>query len=327
MCDIHAEVDGDGWEKLENFLGWESTDAPHHVGGDKAREILEFLGKIIKDQNSISYNAGGSALNATRVAAWLGCRTAMYGCVGADPFAEVIRESLNLSSVDNRLMIDTERDSATGTFCTVRCSYPGDDSGVSRKLVIASPASARRVRELDLDSIDLNGAHVLHAEGLLADAPQFLGGLIQRCQNSGTLVSIDLVSAEFARRHRAALMQAIDRGIDFIFCTRREFEALGCEPRSMSERITWIIKADREGVDCRSGGLWHHIDAPQCAVVDEIGAGDAFAGAFLAASIAHKNVPRCLEIASSAAACALSAVGPSPERACVEALRREFLAD
>ncbi len=327
MCDINAELDDDSWKKLEQFLDWKPTDAPHHVDGDKARKIVEFIAKNIKENHLISYNAGGSALNAIRIASWLGYPTAMYGCIGDDVYGNVVRDGLRASAVVDKLSLDTEKNNATGIFCTVRRADSGDVSEQSQKLIIASPSSARRIQEIDLDSIDLSGVHFLHTEGLLADAPRFLEGLIQHCKSAGTSISIDLVSSEFVRRHRDSLIQAIHHGVDIIFCTKREFEALECNPLDMSERLTWIIKADRDGVDCRSEERWFHIDAPQCKIVDDTGAGDAFAGAFLAARIARNAVPRCLEIASASAACALGAKGPRPERACVEALHREFLAD
>ncbi len=327
MCDINAEVDADSWDKLQAFLRWENTETPHHVSGEESRKIVSYLLELVQDNNSISYNAGGSALNAIRVSSWLGSPAAMYGCVSADVYGNIVREGLRASAVRDMLMLGTEKDDSTGIFCTVRRVDSGDTSVSSRKLVIASPASARRIREIDLNSIVLSGARFLHTEGLLADVPQFLEGLIHRCKIAGTSASIDLVSAEFVGRHRAALIHAIDEGIDIVFCTKREFEALECDPRRMSERVTWIIKANRDGVDCRSDGHWYHVDAPQCRIVDDTGAGDAFAGAFLTARIADKNVPQCLEIASASAGCALGMVGPSPERTCIESLRRAFLAD
>ncbi len=327
MCDINAEVTREEWYTLKRLLKIGDENAPLHLNAQDAYNIVHFIKETTKNKNSISYNAGGSSLNAVRVASFLGVRTSMHGCIANDLFGNIIREDLRSSGVVDALVYRDEQNAKTGIFCTIRMKDSSDTTGRLEKIVIASPASARKIREIDIRAIDLAGARFLHTEGLLADSPEYLKRLIQSCTEQKVSVSIDLVSAEFVRKYRVALIEAIQQGIDIVFCTQHEFEALECNPNALSSRIMWIIKADRNGVDCSIGAEHYHVDAPTCEIVDDVGAGDAFAGAFLAARIARKSIPQSLEVASASAACALGILGPRPERGCIEDLRRTFLAD
>lgn len=327
MCDISVELAPGDLESLGERFQARGATAPLHVRGDVARDILAYIEAHAQAQGSVTLDAGGSALNALRVASWLGSDCAMYGTLGADSFGDEVRRGLSGAGVTDRLITLKDPGSATGIFCTIRGAETSSAPLLERKMVFASPESARKIREIDVEALDLANARYFHTEGLLADSPAFFERLLGRCGEEGVAVSIDLVSAEFVRRNRETLVPALQNSIDCIFCTRREFEALGVDPRSPKGDTLWIIKADREGVDCFAGGRRYHSDAPRCAVVDDTGAGDAFAGAFLAARIAGRSVPRCLELATSAAACALTSRGPAPDRHCLHALRRDFLAD
>jgi len=88
----------------------------------------------------------------------------------------------------------------------------------------------------------------------------------------------------------------IERSIDFVFCTMAELEALGQPPSTFarSRSILWIIKQDKRGVDCICGDRRWHIDAPRVKVSDDLGAGDAFAGAFLASFLAGESIEASL---------------------------------
>lgn len=327
MCDINVELESDAWDSLNDRLHWENTRSPLHVSSDYARDIVAFISCSIKDKNNISHNAGGSALNAVRVASRLGIETALLGSIGEDAYGAIVRDGLRKSGVRDWLSIHTEEGDATGVFCTVRHGGQMEGTAGSEKIVIASPASARKIRALNVEALNLSGASFLHTEGLLADAPQFFERLLQKCKRERIGVSIDLVSAEFVRKNREALISAMRCYVDIVFCNKREFEALDCKMGALGREMTWVLKADRDGVDCYFEGKSYHIGAPRCKVIDDTGAGDAFAGAFLAGHIEGRDISNCLEIATSSAACALSTLGPEPERRCLESLHHDFLAD
>jgi len=199
--------------------------------------------------------------------------------------------------------------------------------GPTAPCIFASPGAAHRVCDMDFDGFDRAHIAMIHTEGLLVDRLQKLETLLRRARNMRVNVSIDTVSAEATRRNRDALEALIRQYADFVFCNKAEFEALNLSPQDYSPDIVWVIKRDRAGVDCCTRRQTIHVDAPRCAVIDEVGAGDAFAGAFLAAHLAGKPLALCLELGTEAAACALQSQGPEPDARCLGDLSRKILAE
>jgi sugar/nucleoside kinase (ribokinase family) len=325
MCDVSAELEPQAWNAFRMEFPWMTSGLPVHIDEARAHTVLSFLEKeAARGEGSLSYAAGGAALNAMRVASLLGAKASFVGVVGEDPCGDVVRAGLHAAGVEALLEVPAGSE-GTGIFCTVRLVTSRADSFAER-FVFASPAVARRVRDVDVDGFDLDHVAIIHAEGLLADSPRNLEALFRRARGMHAMVSLDAASSEATRRNRDVLSALIRQYADFVFCNKAEFEALNPSIQDYSPDTVWVIQRDRAGVDCRARGQTLHVDAPRCAVVDEVGAGDAFAGAFLAAHLAGKPLALCLELGTEAAACALQSRGPAPDEARLRTLFREFLA-
>ncbi|SLM19791.1 putative Adenosine kinase [uncultured spirochete] len=333
MCDISAELDVQTWNAFRAAFSWLASGAPVHLDAAQAHGVFSYLEeRAAQGQGNISYAAGGSALNAVRVASLLGTKAAFAGCVGNDECGDVIRAGLKSAGVE--ALLDTSGgQGSTGMFCTVSpmtetvSGQNATEEAVSERIIIASPSVARRVRDLDFDGFDVEKVELIHAEGLLADSPRNLEQLFQRAHRMKKMISIDVVSSEAARRNKDTLKRLIQSYADFVFCNKSEFEALDVNIANYRSDIVWVIKADRAGVDCFASGQRIHADAPQCTVVDDLGAGDAFAGAFLSGMLVGLPVDRCLQLGTKAAACALQSRGTEPDEHCLRALSQDILAE
>ncbi|GAB6277261.1 MAG: ribokinase [Rectinema sp.] len=333
MCDIVVELEIQAWNVLREKFPRLATGEPSHVDVEEAHIIFSYFEeRAAQGQGNISCTAGGSALNAVRVASLLGTKAAFAGCVGNDECGDVIRASLTHAKVESFLGIPGGQGS-TGMFCTISPgskSMPGQNAteeAVSERIIIASPSVARRVRDLDFDGFDIEKVELIHAEGLLADSPRNLEQFFQRAHGMKKMISIDAVSSEAAKRNKDTLKRLIQRYADFVFCNKSEFEALDVNIANYRSDIVWVIKADRAGVDCFASGQRIHADAPQCTVVDDLGAGDAFAGACLSGILAGLPLDRSLQLGTKAAACALQSRGTEPDEHCLRALSQDILAE
>lgn len=321
MCDVSVYLDDEGWAAFGKAFGFSPSGKPHHIDIETALKALVFIEKLAGTGSAdLVYSAGGSALNAVRAASMLGVSASFSGCIGADGFGRIIENDLRANGV--RSLIEQREGEHTGIFCVVRLkSHCKDSMPEASPIIFASPAVARKVREMPLVSFVPEGPGIVHVEGLLSDREGLLEEVFQSAKAKGLAISIDLVSAEVTNRYREAILSLIERFVDYVFCNRAEFEALDTDIERMRPDIAWIVKADKEGVDCHFKGSSVHEEAPNGFVVDDLGAGDAFAGAFLYGRVQGWSLKRCMKLGSEGAACALCARGPVPDVACMEALR------
>lgn len=327
MCDVSVRLDDEGWAAFEKVFGFAAGGRPYHIDIKVALKALVFIEKLVEaGRADLVYSAGGSALNAVRAASMLGARTSFSGCIGADAFGGIIVNDIEASGV--RSLVERREGEHSGIFCVVRHrSRSKDSKPEAPPIIFASPAVARKVREMPLASLVPEGSGIVHAEGLLSDREGLLEKVFQSAKAKGLDVSIDLVSAEMASRYRVLNISLIERFVDYVFCTRAEFEALGADVARMRPDIAWIVKADKEGVDCCFQDESVHEEAPAGLVADDLGAGDAFAGAFLYGRILGWPLKACMKLGSAAAACALRTKGSVPDAACMSSLREAILAD
>jgi len=129
-------------------------------------------------------------------------------------------------------------------------------------------------------------------------------------------------------------------GCDLLFVNRGEAAWLaGIAESASAERLlsalhtrlpdtATVLTLGSEGAWYQHGERRHHQPAPVVDAVDTTGAGDTFIGYFLARLQAGDAVPRCLEVASAAAALSVlrpGAAGSIPDRDAVESALRDGL--
>ncbi|MCX8013575.1 MAG: carbohydrate kinase family protein [Rectinema sp.] len=297
MCDTRAVLSPRAWRDFLSRSGMTEDAAPIHVPGVEAALLLDMLEEYERaGEGMLEKWSGGSAYNTARAAALQGISARFVGSVGLD------EPGTRFGSADKKLPIalDLSRHEArTGVFCVVK----GPEG---RWVSWASPGAAKYVRQR-LSCIEFNeGQGIVHCEGLLFDEIEEMTRLCQRAHAQGWKISFDLVSDGFIDRHRSAAQRFVCVFADFVFCTRKEFDALGIGADMLKPGQCLIIKEDRHGVSCFWNGRMLRQDAPSVAVVNELGAGDAYAGAFLAGVLEGSSMEHCMRRGKEMAARVLS---------------------
>lgn len=221
---------------------------------------------------------GGAELNVAVHLARMGVEVAYAGAVGSDPFGSRIRTSLQSHGVDCDLLMDG--DGPTGLYCKEpgRTLYYRSDSAGSRFAPLARvPATVNRVHLTGV-TFGLTGAIVDAASALCGHPRPW--------------------SVSFDVNYRPALWSAtsagpalldIARRADIVFVGRDEAEALwrtgdsGAILDLVGTARELVIKDGEFPVDIWADGCWHRSAPGAVTVAEPVGAGDAFAAAYLAA--------------------------------------------
>lgn len=222
---------------------------------------------------------GGAELNVAIHLSRLGVEVAYAGAVGADPFGVRIRDALVAEGVDCSLLV--EETGPTGLYC----KEPG------RTLYFRSDSAGSQRRSLPPEA--LAGVDHVHLTGVtLGLAGPIVSAAAELCApRRSWRLSFDvnhrpaLWPAEVAG---PAILQAA-RAADLVFVGRDEAEALWAtgdrdEIRSLiGTGAELVVKDGADPVDIWADGQWWRSAPPAIEVTEPIGAGDAFAAAYLAA--------------------------------------------
>jgi 2-dehydro-3-deoxygluconokinase len=246
----------------------------------------------LRHARTLDVGVGGSESNVAIAAARLGVPTAWIGRVGADELGEMVLRELRAEGVRTVAKVDDERPTAMmlkarRTSRNVRVTYYRKDSAGS----LLNPS--------DVDLEVLKQASVFHTSAITAaisdSAANAVYKSIEVCRASGTLVSIDLnyrqalwSEAEARKEFRQLASMA-----DVVFATEAEARIAcgGAEPCDLVEELAGMARG-RAIVKLGEKGAIASIDGEQLIVapipvreVDPVGAGDAFAAGYLAASL------------------------------------------
>lgn len=285
-----------------------------HVSPEKSAALLAAL-ELGADENrngtfDIRKSPGGGAAIACAQAAALGMKATLYGCVGADPEGEWYETALAERGVRPLLSRTPE---PTGRFIAL---YEPD----GRKTILVAPSAAPKAGAFDPPEALFAQGGILHLDGLLAMTPGVLERYMARGKAAGMVVSIDFSSEGLVAWRREVLAKAVAE-CDFVFANEREFIAF-CGPdydgdaaRSLEAvaagkpGVAWILKRGSEGVIFMRGNEMLRIDAPCSPFVDDTGAGDAFAGAFLCGIAESRDIQACMAMGKAASGKMLSKLG------------------
>ncbi|HMJ37616.1 MAG TPA: PfkB family carbohydrate kinase [Baekduia sp.] len=263
----------------------------------------------------VRWTGGGAAAN---VAAWLaaaGAPVALVARTGDDVAGRSAVAELVDAGIDVRVAFDAER--PTGT-CVVVIGADGErtmlpDRGANLALA---------VDDLPGD-VFAAGGH-LHLSGyvLLHAGPRAAGlAALDRARAAGMTISVDPASAAPLRAAGVDRVLGWIGRVDLLLPNADEAAALTGEadPERAARALATLAGAREVVVTLGVGGaVWTdgstilRAPAPAADVVDTTGAGDAFAGGWLAARRAGAGVPAALEAACASGARAVAGVGARP---------------
>lgn len=258
----------------------------------------------------IEWFRGGKGANQAVAAARLGAEVVMVGRVGEDTQGRWLRSGLEAEGIDCRHVASVDVPSGLAVITV-------DPDDVS--IVVAAGANA---------SLDTAGVQAAAAEIAAADALLLQGEVSAQAARA---------AAEIAREHGVTVVAnpapyndvapAVLPLADVIIVNRAEAEQLR---RSDADGGVGGLRSDAVLVETRGAagcvvgaadaGQKITMDAPQVAVVDATGAGDAFAGAFAVAMASGATAGEAARLAVRAGAWAVTVAGAQPSLPTAEQL-------
>ncbi|KPI12980.1 PfkB domain protein [Actinobacteria bacterium OK074] len=260
--------------------------------------------------------AGGAGANVACWAAHGGCTDVRFlGRVGAEAADWHTRE-LTAAGVRPRLVVDPE--APTGTvLCLV-------DTGASAERTFLTDGGASvRLGPGDWSDALLDGVARLHLSGYLLFAEPgraLVGVAVAAARARGVPVSLDPASAGFLGELGVARFLALAEGVDVLLPSRDEARLLTGLPdpadaaAKLSRHVPLVVaKQGRDGaLVAASGTVVARVPALPATARDTTGAGDAFTGAFLAATLAGAGPAEAAGEGCRAGALAVATVGGRP---------------
>ena len=259
-------------------------------------------------------SSGGSAANTCVVAAGLGARVAYLGKVAADTLGESFRQDITAAGVHFPTA------PLQGGAATARCLIAVTPDG--QRTMNTYLGACVSFGEEDVDEALIGEAAVLYLEGYLFDPPAAQAAFRRAAaaaHAAGRQVALSLSDAFCVDRHRAAFRELVAGDVDILFANEAEicslYEVNSFEEAEAAVRNDVAIAAltrSEDGSVILRGAERIAVRAEPAEVVDTTGAGDAYAGGFLAGFTAGKPLAECGRIGSAAAAAVIGKYGARP---------------
>lgn len=253
---------------------------------------------------------GGGTFNALRSAVQRGVSASIHSVRGGDAGGEAVAGAIAAASVTDLSAVFLDR--ATPSY-TVLLDRHGEPIAALADMQLYETGFTRQMRRAKLREA------VAAADAILTDANLPEAALQTLCALAGAkpLFAIGISPAKVTR------LQAVLPRLACLFVNRREADALlGGSKATMREallalsaqglRRAVVTEGARPIGAMEAGRLWTLHPPPARRVEDATGAGDALAGATLAAMLAGRPFPLALREGAAAAALAVEASASVP---------------
>ncbi|MBW9094789.1 sugar kinase [Microbacterium jejuense] len=272
--------------------------------GETMAMVAPVVAAPVADADEFLLDAGGAESNVAAHVAALGHRAVWFSRLGADALGRRIARQLTARGVDvSRVVYDETR--RTGLYV----KDPGN--GV---LYYRDGSAASALCELDAETVSFAGVDLLHVSGITAaistSAASFLARVIERARAEGVQVSFDV-------NHRAPLWSAevaapalldLARSADIVLVGRDEAETLWGTASArdarglLSDVPELVVKDGSIGATVFTADDEVFEPALVVEVVEAVGAGDAFAGGYLAGRLSGDSLSDSLRAGHARAA-------------------------
>jgi ribokinase len=245
----------------------------------------------------IELRAGGSAANAALAAARLGARATVIGRVGVDAAGQLVADSLRTAGVEPLLV----RDNEARTGCVIV---------VGRTSIVADPGASLRLEPDDLPATVEAGAVLVSGYSLLQAGPEAAARAgLERARTDW--LAVDAASARLVAAFGVDRFFEATGAADVVLVNAEEARALtGLEPEDAAHALAQryriaCVKLGSEGAIAATGGELVRASVQAIERADTLGAGDAFAGAFLLALARRTELAAALRSGCDSATAAL----------------------
>jgi sugar/nucleoside kinase (ribokinase family) len=287
------------------------------IGADRAVPLYGAMAESVARRDEILLQiSGGSAANTAVVASMLGASTSFFGKVRDDELGHVFAHDLAQVGVAFPTAMAAVDTSPTGR-CLITVT-PDAERTMSTFL-----GAARGLRVPDMHEDILSTASVTYVEGYLWDevaAHEALELAISMVRNAGRRFSFTLSDSFLVDRFRDEFHMMIPEKVDILFANETElcsmFETDDFEKAvklvSPMCEITTVTRGPRGSIVIHGGDVIAVDAHPVDRVVDTTGAGDAYAGGFLAGFTQGLPLDRCAVLGNLAAAEVIARLGGRP---------------
>lgn len=246
----------------------------------------------LRHAQALTLGLGGSESNVAIAAARLGIATAWIGRVGSDEFGEMILRELRAEGVRPLCQVDPIR--PTGVMLKAKRSSQNVHVSYYRT---GSAGSA--LDDSDVNPAILKRARAFHTSAItpaISDsAADAVHKSIEICRAAGTLVSTDLNfrRALWSETEARDEFRWLASQSDIVFATEAEAR-IACgpgDPEALAVQLAalgrgkGVVKRGEKGAVASIDGSTYTIPPIRVQTVDPVGAGDAFAAGYLAATI------------------------------------------
>ncbi|MDF2541307.1 MAG: carbohydrate kinase, PfkB family [Herbinix sp.] len=253
-------------------------------------------GQIVKN---CSWQGGGKVATGLIAAARLGARAAVIGNIGDDVYGAFIRKDFIRHGIDTKQLLS--REGKTTHFSTVISDkktkgrsilfYPGSAEPINAdELPLKYLCNTKYFYIARLDEVTVKAATIARESGadIIIDADSYLDNL----EDHLPLIDI-FIGSEFLYRsmfpdedYEKNCRTVMEKGPEVVVFT---FGEKGC------------VGFSKEG--------YFTVPAYQVEVVDTVGAGDVYHGAFVAGLLYHWPIPRIAQFASAVSAIKCTRIG------------------
>ena len=272
----------------------------------------DYLINVINSER-IKKQSGGSAANTVIAVNQFGGKS-FYSCkVGNDDYGKFYMNDLKDSGVDSNLSDGNLPEGTTGK-CLVMVT-PDADRTMNTFLGISSSLDPSVLVEEAIAE-----SEYLYLEGYLVTSDQGVEAMLQAkalAEKHGVKTSITLSDPSIVEFFKANFEKVIGSGVDLLFCNEDEAlkftdtdNLLDAREKLKFVAKTFAITLGKNGASIFDGDTFIDIESYPVKAIDSNGAGDMFAGAFLAALSQGNSYAHAGKVASMAASKVVSKFGP-----------------
>lgn len=272
---------------------------------------------LLRHAHTLALGVAGAESNVAIGTRRLGARSAWIGRVGDDELGQLVSRTLAAERIDTGgVAVDAE--APTGVMIK-----EWRTPTVTRVTYYRSGSAGSRLCPHDVPADVVGAARVLHITGitpaLSATARDAVYTAVEVARAGGATVALDFNyrSALWDAATAGKELRALTRLADVVFATVPEARLVtdGAEPVELAEALGTlgprhvIIKRGERGAVAHCDGRPYERAALPVSVVDPVGAGDAFAAAYLAEMALGRPVADCLATGVTAGAFAVTVPG------------------
>jgi sugar/nucleoside kinase (ribokinase family) len=237
---------------------------------------------------------GGSAANTANGIANLGVSTTYIGMVGNDELGDFYEKDMKGNNISTHIF--RSPDMATGLALAL-VSKDGERTFATH-LGAAVTLSADNINETLLEGYDY-----LHIEGYLISNNELFNKIIDCAKKCGVKISIDLASYNVVEENLEYL-KTVCKGVEIIFANEDEARAFTQKDAeaALDEIAEYaniaVVKIGAKGSLIKHNGQKMRIEETKRNKIDTTGAGDMYAGGFLAGLCKGEDLTKCGKLGS-----------------------------